>query len=169
MKTKWKMGIRTKILGGYFFIVCSLFIAIILLNNQIKSLQQERNFIIDHDIQIHELTGRIENSLLNMETGQRGYVLTGDSSYLAPYEQGQSQWRDDYNKLYRLLDDNSQQEKLKEIKSTIESWVESAGEPTIKWKQEGNKEELESFFKVDSGRRYMDDMLGYVHFNIIFF
>ncbi len=158
MKTKWKMRIRTKILGGYFFIVCSLFIAIILLNNQIKSLQQERNFIIDHDIQIHELTGRIENSLLNMETGQRGYVLTGDSVYLAPYEQGQSQWRDDYNKLYQLLDDNSQREKLKEIKSTIESWIENAGEPTIKWQQEGNTKELESFFEVDSGRRYMDEM-----------
>ncbi|CAM5512740.1 CHASE3 domain-containing protein OS=Lysinibacillus sphaericus OX=1421 GN=LS41612_00675 PE=4 SV=1 [Lysinibacillus sphaericus] len=104
----------------------------IILNNQITSLQKERNFIIKYDSQVQTLTNRIEKYILDMETSQRGYIITGDSSYLEPYENAEENWKIDYDELYQLLENRgNQQKKLETIKATIEHWIATSGEPTI--------------------------------------
>jgi two-component system chemotaxis sensor kinase CheA len=154
-----KFGIKFKIIIGYLIVIVCLFIAFIVLNSQISSLQKERNYIIDHDIEVHDLTNRIEKHLLDMETGQRGYIITGEAGYLEPYNSAASSWEKDYNTLYQLLNNNpSQQEKLERIKRNIQGWIEVAGEPTIALKKENNTKELQQFFDKDPGHRYMDDM-----------
>ena len=154
-----RFGIKSKIIIGYLIVIVCLFIAFIVLNSQISSLQKERNFIIDHDIEVHDLTNRIEKHLLDMETGQRGYIITGEASYLEPYNSAASSWEKDYNALYQLLNNNpNQQEKLEKIKGSIQDWIEAAGEPTIALKKENNTKELQQFFEKDPGRQYMDDI-----------
>lgn len=154
-----RFGIKSKIIIGYLIVIICLFIAFIVLNSQISSLQKERNFIIDHDIEVHDLTNRIEKHLLDMETGQRGYIITGEASYLEPYNSAASSWEKDYNALYQLLNNNpNQQEKLEKIKGSIQDWIEAAGEPTIALKKENNTKELQQFFEKDPGRQYMDDI-----------
>ncbi|CAI8752416.1 Histidine kinase [Priestia megaterium] len=159
MEKKMRFGIKSKIIIGYLIVIVCLFIAFIVLNSQISSLQKERNFIIDHDIEVHDLTNRIEKHLLDMETGQRGYIITGEASYLEPYNSAASSWEKDYNALYQLLNNNpNQQEKLEKIKGSIQDWIEAAGEPTIALKKENNTKELQQFFEKDPGRQYMDDI-----------
>lgn len=154
-----RFGIKSKIIIGYLIVIVCLFIAFIVLNSQISSLQKERNFIIDHDIEVHDLTNRIEKHLLDMETGQRGYIITGEASYLEPYNSAATSWEKDYNALYQLLNNNpNQQEKLEKIKGSIQDWIEAAGEPTIALKKENNTKELQQFFEKDPGRQYMDDI-----------
>ena len=92
MESKFKFGIRSKIILGYIVIILCLLVSVILLNNQIRSLQQERNSIINYDSRIYELTSSIEKSILDMETGQRGYIITGNQSYLSPYNDGKENW-----------------------------------------------------------------------------
>ena len=71
-----------------------------------------------------------------METGQRGYIITGEASYLEPYNSAATSWEKDYNALYQLLNNNpNQQEKLEKIKGSIQDWIEAAGEPTIALKK----------------------------------
>ncbi|MFE7083493.1 CHASE3 domain-containing protein [Priestia megaterium] len=159
MKRKGKVGLRFKITSGYLIVVLCLLVSFIILNKQIASLQKDRNFIIHHDIQVHDLTNRIEKHLLDMETGQRGFIITGEKSYLEPYNNGKTKWENDYNRLYNLLSDNpNQQEKLKEIKVTIEHWIQTAGEPTVLLKNENKTKELQEFFKVDPGHQDMNKM-----------
>ena len=56
--------------------------------------------------------------LLNAETGQRGYLLTGDSLYLAPYRQGASRFATDLSRLREMTADNPrQQARLREIET----------------------------------------------------
>ncbi|CAM5195508.1 two-component sensor histidine kinase/response regulator [Lysinibacillus sphaericus] len=139
MDKKMKMGIRTKITLGYVVIILCLLASVIILNNQITSLQKERNFIIKYDSQVQTLTNRIEKYILDMETSQRGYIITGDSSYLEPYENAEENWKIDYDELYQLLENRgNQQKKLETIKATIEHWIATSGEPTIHLKKEKN-------------------------------
>lgn len=159
MDKKMKMGIRTKITLGYVVIILCLLASVIILNNQITSLQKERNFIIKYDSQVQTLTNRIEKYILDMETSQRGYIITGDSSYLEPYENAEENWKIDYDELYQLLENRgNQQKKLETIKATIEHWIATSGEPTIHLKKEKNTVALQEFFKVDVGRKDMDTM-----------
>ncbi|WP_107950549.1 ATP-binding protein [Lysinibacillus parviboronicapiens] len=159
MYSKLKLGIRSKITIGYIVIILCLLASVIILNNQITSLQKERNFIIKYDSQVQALTNSIEKYILDMESSQRGFIITGELSYLEPYENASKNWKVDFNELHQLLDNKpNQQEKLEEIKYTIEHWVATSGDPTIKLKKDNNTAELTEFFKVDIGRKDMETM-----------
>lgn len=157
MLNKLKIGIRTKITLGYVVIILCLLASVIILNNQITSLQKERNYIIKNDSNIHAFTNRIEKNILDMESSLRGFIITGESSYLEPYNKASEGWESDFNELYQLLENQpTQQQKLNEIKTTIEHWITTSGEPSIKLKKENNTDGLWELYKVDVGRKDME-------------
>jgi CHASE3 domain sensor protein len=46
------------------------------------------SYAVAHTHQVLERLGRLVTELDNAETGQRGFVITGDEAYLAPYQTG---------------------------------------------------------------------------------
>lgn len=148
-----RFGIRGKIFTGYLVIILCLVVSIIAVNNQISSMQTERNYIINHDIEVHGLTNEIEKQVLDMENGQRGFIITGDESYLEPYSLAASDWKDNYNKLYDLISDNpSQQKRLQDIRDDINQWIQYTAEPSIQMKRDGQDGNVLSLFKKDTAR-----------------
>ncbi|CAG7638633.1 Sensor histidine kinase RcsC [Paenibacillus solanacearum] len=159
MLQKAKYGIRFKIILGYAVITVFFIISILIVNSQVSSMQEQRNYIIEHDIAVFDLTNQIEKHMLDMETSQRGFVLTGDPAYLEPYTNASSSWKEDYTRLYAMLPDNpEQQKKLELIRSTIQHWITVAGDPTIVMKKENKTQELDAFFKSDPGKKDMDEV-----------
>ena len=157
MENKSKIGIRTKITMGYVVIIFCLLVSVLILNDQITSLQKERNYIIQYDSEVQSLTNRIEKYILEMESSQRGFILTGEESYLEPYNNASDNWEIDFNKLHQLLNNKpNQQENLNAIKATIEHWVTTVGNPTIQLKKENRIAELEKILTVDIGREDME-------------
>ncbi|KAI7247407.1 hypothetical protein KC345_g11967, partial [Hortaea werneckii] len=76
-----------------------------------------------------------------METGQRGYALTGDGSYLDPYNNGLVEWRINVAKLNGLIADNPEQVRnLNSIKDNIEKWVDEAGQYVVDLKRNNQNE-----------------------------
>ncbi|GAA3409805.1 CHASE3 domain-containing protein [Paenibacillus hodogayensis] len=159
MKSTTSFSIRTKIMLGYLASIVCFIVSLIFVDNQLTRMQLERNYIIDHDIAVHDLTNRIEKHLLDMETGQRGFTITGDEEYLEPYNKGKQQWEQDYLQLFNLIQDNpAQQNNLKAIKATIEHWIRVAGDVAITLKKENRNEAIAQFYKKDPGKADMDQM-----------
>ncbi|MGE7675252.1 ATP-binding protein [Lysinibacillus sp. NPDC094403] len=157
MLNKLKIGIRTKITLGYIVIILCLLASVLILNNQIISLQKERNYIIKNNSHIHAVTNCIEKYILDMESSQRGFVITGEPIYLETYYEAGEKWRSDFNELYRLFEHKpTQQQKLNEIKATIEHWITTSGEPAIEFKKENKAEAIWELYKVDVGRKDME-------------
>ncbi|MGE7695494.1 ATP-binding protein [Lysinibacillus sp. NPDC094177] len=157
MFNKLKIGIRTKITLGYIVIILCLLASVIILNNQIISLQKERNYIIKNNSHIHAVTNCIEKYILDMESSQRGFVITGEPIYLETYYEAGEKWRSDFNELYQLFENKpTQQQKLNEIKATIEHWITTSGEPSIEFKKENKAEAIWELYKVDVGRKDME-------------
>lgn len=156
---KGRFTIRSKLIVGYLIILLFLGSALLLLNNQISSLQRAIEFITEHDITVHNLANQVEKHVIDMETGQRGYIIAGDEAYLEPYITGKTQWLLDYEELSAMVEDNpGQQRKLQLIKAGIEEWIKTAGEPTIAFKRAGDNASLQSFFKVDAGKQIVDPL-----------
>ena len=154
-----RFTIRSKMIVGYMIILLFLGSALLLLNNQIASLQRAIEFITEHDIAVHNLANQVEKHVIDMETGQRGYIIAGDEAYLEPYVTGKTQWPLDYEELSAMVEDNpGQQRKLQLIKTGIEEWIKTAGEPTIAFKRAGDTASLQSFFKVDAGKQIIDPL-----------
>jgi len=159
MLNRLKLGIRSKITLGYIVIILCLLAAIIILNHQITSLQEERNYIIKYDAKVQELTNNIEKYILDMESSQRAFIITGEPSYLEPYDNAAKSWKTDFNDLYlQLKEKPAQREKLKEIEETIEHWIETSGNPTIQFTKDNDTAALNEFFKVDNGRQDIEKM-----------
>ncbi len=122
-------------------------------------LQNEVDFISEHDIEVHDMANQIQKNVLDMETGMRGYAITGNEAYLDSYNEGNRSWLDNYNKLHSLLDDNSRQQRnLEEIKPLIISWITSSGEYVINAKKANNQSLLNQHFAENKGKKITDQL-----------
>lgn len=156
-KQPWSLKIRGKIALGYMIILLMLGLFLVIVSSRITSLERETVFLSDHDIEVHELTYRIEKNVLDMETGQRGYVLTGDEAYLEPFNDGMVEWRINAAKLNSLITDNPDQVRnLNIITSNIEKWIDVAGQHVVELKKNDNSAAVSAFFRNDAGKSIID-------------
>ncbi len=89
-------------------------------------LAQQR---IDHDQAVITTAQRVLSDLQNAETGQRGYLITRNTSYLAPYRRGIARVYDDITALQSLLPPNqSNQHLIGQIKATTGDKLTELGE-----------------------------------------
>nr|WP_273385963.1 CHASE3 domain-containing protein [Cohnella zeiphila] len=110
-------------------------------------------------MQVHEMVDQIQLDLLDMETGVRGFVISGKDAYLQPYEQGMSRWENDVSQLSALIADNeSQQTNLRSIKSDIRTWLETNAEKLIDLKKQDASGEWNKLFESETGKREMDSL-----------
>ncbi|AFC33610.1 DhkJ2 [Paenibacillus mucilaginosus 3016] len=159
MPTFFRSSIRVKLAAGFIAVLICLGISTFVLIQRIYSQQQAMNYMISHDMTLHDRANGMEKSILDMETGQRGYVITGNSAYLEPYHSGREQWKREYLELIRMSAGSPEQlERLEQIRSSVEHWIESSGEPAIALKEAGRTEELQRFFREDPGKRDIDHL-----------
>ncbi|AWV36303.1 CHASE3 domain-containing protein [Paenibacillus odorifer] len=154
---KRRFTLQYKILSITVLIVICLLGFVFVMHGRINALQQETSFISHQDREITNLANLIEKNILDMETGQRGYVITGDNKYLEPYNLGKAEWEANYDKLYVLTaNDSLQLQRLLGIESKIKQWIEQSGNYVIQLKKEGQDAELLRYFNSDDGKDQMD-------------
>ena len=68
---------------------------------------------------VREATRELLSSVKDMETGQRGFLLTSDPAYLEPYHSGVDDMNEEFERLQKLTrDDESRQSVLQ----TFANW-----------------------------------------------
>jgi len=93
---------------------------------------RESNAWANRTQEVLQTITNIQTNLLNAETGQRGYLLTGKKNYLRPYEISRKNTSDELASFLALVSDNPQQtesglslrtlanDKLEELQQTIQ-------------------------------------------------
>ncbi|MEW9702079.1 CHASE3 domain-containing protein [Paenibacillus sp. SI8] len=159
MLGKIRFGIRLKIVLGYVFIIMCLAISFTLISNQVRSMMEDRNFIMEHDFAVHDEANRIEKFVMDMESALRGYLLTGDTAYLEPYKNSELKWRESYNSLNVLIADNSsQQRNLELIKVSIEHWIKQVSEPSITMKKKNMAADILNLYQANPGKDDIEEI-----------
>jgi len=75
---------------------------------------------------------RLQAALLDQETGARGYALTGDPQFLAPYTDGQQRERESVAELRRLLpDDADSLADIRLIEGAAAAWRRDFADPLV--------------------------------------
>lgn len=149
---KMRFSITLKILSITILTLVCLLAFVVTIHSRMNTLQQEINVITHQDRKITSLANQLDKNILDMETGQRGYVITGDDRYLEPYRAGLADWENNYDELAALNDaDRLQLNRLQNIKNNIEQWVEVSGEPVISMKRDGQNARIQEFFTTDTG------------------
>ena len=161
---KHRFTLQYKIMSITILILLCLLGFVIVVHGRINALQEETSFISHQDREITNLTNQIEKNILDMETGQRGYIITGDDKYLEPYNQGKALWEDNYDKLSMLMDnDFLQLQRLVSIRDSVEQWIELTGDYVIQLKKDGQEAEILRYYASDVGKDQMDSIRNQIN------
>jgi signal transduction histidine kinase len=102
----------------------------------------------------------LEKTVLDLETGLRGYVISGNEAFLSTYQRGRGELR------HRIVTfesqaqhDMGQQKRASRLTAQIQSYVENYTEPVIVIAHE-NLAAARTSVAQDEGRRLVDDIRG---------
>ncbi|MFA6143918.1 MAG: CHASE3 domain-containing protein, partial [Sulfuricurvum sp.] len=115
------LSLKQKILGGgllpLLFVGLVNIIGLINFNGVVESYQW-----VSHTNHVTELGNDVETAALNMETGERGYVITGNSVFLEPYTQGSQDYHAIFKELKQITTDKESLDALDEAEKALNTW-----------------------------------------------
>ncbi len=119
-------------------------------------LDNEIDYLIENDLEINRSSQDLSEILLRMESSQRGFVITGLTDLIYPFENGKYEFTEEYDILQELFKDNNKQlEKLSIIKENYESWLEYADSLVNTRKLEG-LEAAAAIVEAGEGTAFME-------------
>jgi len=101
---------QSKLIGGVSAAAALLLFVAGLSYWRLARNAEDREWVV-HTYQVMGQLDGILQGMTDAETGERGYILTGDDSYLAPYRRGLSEVRETRAAVRKLTADNPHQQR----------------------------------------------------------
>ena len=126
---------------------------------------------VDHTDRVLDQSGHLLKLLVDMESAKRGYIVTGDETFLRTYIEGTERFDPEFRALNQLVDDSPlQQQRLKDVYAGYRESEEydsriiairraGKADPTLienqqrKHKMDSLREQIEEFQSVEQGLR----------------
>lgn len=93
----------------YFFAISILVLVLVLFYYNTKKVKSETD-LVQHTQEVINMNNQVMLDVVNIETGQRGYNLTGSERYLEPYNNGLATIEGKLTSLKLLTNDNASQQ-----------------------------------------------------------
>ncbi|MFN2507741.1 MAG: CHASE3 domain-containing protein [Chthoniobacterales bacterium] len=119
----------------------------------LRSLQNEEQIVLNQRMrdqewaaqstQILDLLPKLERSVMEMEKEKRGYLLTGENSFVEAYKRATAAFAN-YNGYLSILVANSPEQSalLSEIRADVERWISSSANPEMEAKRTGREQAI---------------------------
>ena len=129
--------------------------------------QLESEFRQARDVTAQKLLTQLSKYMVDMETGYRGFLLTGKDSSLEPYVSGESGFVSAMEALHTRVDNAFDVARVSALTDQAllmaNDWKNKAAEPEIQARREMNKvnrtlEDISAFIELGIGKAYMDEM-----------
>jgi len=154
MKMIRKAALQVGVPALLAFIAWNAYLAI----NHLKLVQTIAALTLESSTIQEELSGVLKD-VTDMETAQRGYLLTGDPEYLQPYAGAKGRIETDFVKLRAGLSNRMQSERS--LESQLESLATSKQaemERSITLRQQGYRRRSFKLVDTNEGKGYMDEI-----------
>jgi len=149
--------INQLVLGGFGIIIILTGITNFISKSVNDSLSKANNWVI-HTEEVKGNLLNIKKILVDAETGQRGFIITNDEKYLAPYISANKEIEQVIAKTKEKISDNPQQVgKLTEVETLVDKKFDELAE-TISLKKVGKEKEVLALINSDIGKNFMGDM-----------
>ncbi|MEU0303173.1 ATP-binding protein [Streptomyces sp. NPDC006175] len=117
------------ILAGFVLVVCGCLVVGGLVLSRISDRTTD---LVDRIQPARSASFQLQNSLLDQETGVRGFALTGDASFLDPYEEGRQAEKVRLAQVRSLMgDEEPYAEDLDRLERASQQWRTLRAEPLI--------------------------------------
>ncbi|MEM1170145.1 MAG: CHASE3 domain-containing protein [Cyanobacteria bacterium P01_H01_bin.35] len=135
------MNIRQVLPVGIIIIIGTFGISNIFSQSSIRTLEESAE-LVAHTYQVKGLLKELKKKLVDAETGQRGFIYSGQESFLEPYNLAQETIDDNFEELKAKISDNPEQlKRLTQVTDLAESKISELKE-TLQLKRAGEEEKL---------------------------
>jgi signal transduction histidine kinase len=142
--------IRTLVLPPVLMVA----LAVVLLWQIDRLLRVEQQ--VSHTNEVIAQAHEIEKLLVDMETGVRGFLITGRANFLEPYNKALPSIESEFDSLARLVSDNpAQGQRLEELRAKRRQWEDYAREVIYLHDSGGD---YQSYVRQEIGKGMMDEM-----------
>ena len=85
-----------------------------------------------HTIEVMRLSSLIENDIAGLESGHRGYLLSGNENYIEPFEKKRDLIRQRIDDLTVLILENPRQRKrVIKVQEVVQKWIDTVATPEM--------------------------------------
>lgn len=157
------LSTRGKLAAGFGAIMCVFVITSMLTFYQFKKNEEAAGWTV-HTYEVIDLTEKLLIALINIETGQRGFLLAGQDNFLAPLKQGELDFDKALSEIKQKTSDNpKQQERLANLASSYSRWKQGVVDSEISQKRslDTSFESLQAVVALarsEKGKSGMDEM-----------
>ncbi|TFW00421.1 HAMP domain-containing protein, partial [Oxalobacteraceae bacterium OM1] len=159
------LKIGTRLYAGFGAIVALLVALVVVAYGNFAKLGAANDINIHTYQVLGEVQGALE-SLIDIETGERGFALTGKDGSLEPYNGGKEAFRKHLDKAKQLTSDNpKQQERLQKLADEQQKWMAEAIDPVIKLRRDSGDANMAPVVAAEQegkGKKGMDAMRGLI-------
>ncbi|MBV9993903.1 MAG: CHASE3 domain-containing protein [Caulobacteraceae bacterium] len=137
----WTFGQR---LAAGFGIGAATLLVVAALGFQTNSMLTQNTRSVTHTYQVQKTLTELTADIIDAETGERGYIITGDDDYLTPYRAALARVHDDFHRAQQLTTDNPSQQRrfaalsplvdrrLAELKTGVDTRRNVGMQPAVK-------------------------------------
>jgi len=153
-KRKVNLSVRMKVLGAVGAVLGLMLLSGVAMFLQVGSMATDKDAIVTDAIPLSQSVKNVLPDLVNMETGMRGYLVTGDTTFLDPYNSGSTQLTTDLAYIDAHDGDHPIMAGLISQAKPQISAVQAFMQSEIDLVKAGNKTEAQS--KIGNGKTLMD-------------
>ncbi len=163
------MTIGKKIGLGFGVLLALVATLAIVVLFHLADMNRQFSFVIQHDAPVIANARHLSKLVVDMETGQRGFVITGEDEFLEPYEKALVAFEELLDEEKALVSDNPRQVKLLEMIGTaVQEWQERAATPEIAMRRKVGEATVDTYrlqeiVSQGVGKRLMDKFMGLGH------
>jgi methyl-accepting chemotaxis protein len=125
-------------------------------------LENEINNLIEREMVVDSKMKDLSNLLLEIESGQQAFVITGATGFLAPYTNGKSEIEANLEDLKAYFKKNKEQlDKIDKIEQNYGFWIKFV-DRVIETRKDDGLEKASTLVESGTGKKYMDGVRSYV-------
>jgi signal transduction histidine kinase/CHASE3 domain sensor protein len=126
-----------RILLSSLLVVAVLGVGLYRANAAHEEVDHKFERLVQHDLKLADHSEQLLTLMVDMETGKRGFLLTGDSSYLQPYQTAFGLLEGELAEAKAVAENGMEDERVNVFDRLIHQWISEISEPQIRAKEGG--------------------------------
>ena len=149
-----KSALFWRILLSSLVVVAVLGVGLSRANVAHEQLEKQFERLVQHDLKLADDAEQLLRLMVDLETGKRGYLLTNDRSFLAPYEQARRELEGLLAEAQAVAENGMEDERVAAFGRLVREWIQNISEPQIRARERG----VPDPHMADEGKALTDEM-----------
>jgi signal transduction histidine kinase/CHASE3 domain sensor protein len=152
-----KSALFWRILLSSLFVVAVLGLGLNRASAAHAELEKQFVRLVQHDLKLADDAEQLLRMMVDLETGKRGYLLTGDRTFLAPYEQARHDLEGLLTEAQAVAENGMEDERVATFGRLVHDWIANVSEPQIRAREHN---EVADPASTGEGKARTDEMRG---------